>query len=675
MNATDSMRRGRFSEGVSALALVLVGVIVGAWALGGGGGTGGNGMGGASAAAATAHAGDADGPDEDAAGATIWTCSMHPQIRLQEKGLCPICNMDLISVRAGEAGGPAKVELSESARALAEIETVAVRREPVTMPLRLVGKVALDETRVARITAWFGGRIERAYVDFTGTRVRKGDHLVALYSPDLVVAQQELIAAAREAKGAPAGPLGEAARATAAATREKLRLWGLQDWQIRQIERRGRPQEQTTIYAPMGGVVVHKAALEGAWVQTGTPLYTIADLGRVWIELDAYESDLGWLRYQQPVRFEVAAFPGEPFEGRVSFVAPTMDPRTRTVKVRLEVDNRDLRLKPEMFVRAEVQVRLGGGAHDADHDHAALAGKWLCPMHPAEIADKAGRCGVCGMALVPAEKHWLVGPTLGAEAGPAPLVVPASAPLYTGRRTLVFVEQQGATRPTYLQREVRLGARAGEWVIVREGLMEGERVVSRGAFRLDASMQIAGQDALMSEPDAKDANAKAAEHADHAGHADHAEAAPKLPEALTAPTFAPRLRTLLEPALALAAALADDDAKAAAAAGADVAAAAKALRSSDARVRAIAEAADAVAAAAAIEAQRAAFLRLSEQLRPLAEHHAETIGLPFEHAFCPMANDGKGAAWLQAPGEIANPYYGASMLRCGEKRGGAGGGR
>ncbi len=516
MNATPTWLQRLLSPALSAGIMLIVGLWFGVWiaeppAAGATGGqamvapaappaTSGHDHGAAAPPAAPAPSSAATPP-----AATIWTCSMDPQIRLPNPGSCPICGMDLIP--SGNKGGSAaapQVVLSAAARALARIETEEVVRRAVTVPVRMVGKVSFDETRVARITAWFGGRIERVFVDFTGTQVRTGDHLLSLYSPELLVAQQELIQAARDARHAGAGDLGEIARATYQAARDRLRLWGLLDWQVRQIERRGRPIEHVTIFAPMGGIVLHKNALEGGWVQTGTPLYTIADLRHVWVELDAYESDIGWLRFGQRIEFEAAAFPGVRFDGTIAFVSPTMDAMTRTVKVRVDVANPDLKLKPEMFVRAQVNVVVGGEGQPTGPE---LAGKFVCPMHPTEVSDKAGSsCTVCGMKLVPASEHWLVGPALApGSGGDAPLVIPHTAPLFTGKRTVVFVEQQQAPPAgdepaadhVYLVREVRLGARAGDVYIVQSGLMAGERVVKRGAFRLDSSMQIVGDPSVM----------------------------------------------------------------------------------------------------------------------------------------------------------------------------------
>lgn len=187
------------------------------------------------------------------------------------------------------------------------------------------------------------------------------------------------------------------AQQTIEAVKEKLRLWGLTKEQIDEIETRGAPSDHITIYAPMGGIVVHKNAVEGMYVNTGTKIYTIADLTQIWVKLDAYESDIVWIRYGQEVDIKTEAYPGEIFKGTIAFIDPVLDERTRTVKVRVNVPNEEGKLKPGMFVHAVAhpQVAAGGKVMEAN-----LAGKWICPMHPEIVKDKAGSCDICEMPLV-----------------------------------------------------------------------------------------------------------------------------------------------------------------------------------------------------------------------------------------------------------------------------------
>ena len=350
---------------------------------------------------------DADAVQAQAekAGSQKWYCSMHPQIVQDRPGRCPICHMELIPMPEGTAteASPRELMVSESAAKLMDIQTSPVERRFVASEIRMVGKVQYDETRVKQITAWVPGRLDRLYVDFTGTTVRKGDHLVYLYSPELISAQAELLQAARAAQKVGEDTSDYLTKSTATtldATREKLRLLGLNDQQIEEIERSGRPLTHLTIYSPIGGVVIEKMAREGMYVETGTQIYTVADLSQLWVCSNAYESDLRWIRYGQEVQFTTEAYAGETFSGWISFIDPVLDPMTRTVKVRVDVPNPDGRLRPEMFVRAVIQSRVAQGGKVMDPE---MAGKWICPMHPSVVKPQPGQCDICGMDLVTTE--------------------------------------------------------------------------------------------------------------------------------------------------------------------------------------------------------------------------------------------------------------------------------
>ena len=352
-----------------------------------------------------------------------WTCSMHPQIRQPGPGQCPICGMDLIPVAApavGDSLGPRQLRLSPAAQQLASIQTAPVKRRFAPVETRMVGKIAVDETQVRSITAWVAGRIDRLYVDYTGVRVEEGDHIAYLYSPELLTAQEELIQALRAGERLvdSGTSVGQTAQAMVAAAREKLRLLGLKEEQIARIERERQASDHLTIYAPTGGVVIEKHLSEGAYVQTGTPIYTIADLSRLWLELRVYESDLSWIHFGQAVEFSAEAYPGEVFSGQISFVDPVLDERTRTVRVRVNVANEQGRLKPGMLVWAVAQAEVGANGRVMS---PALLGKWISPMHPEIVRDAPGTCDICGMALVRAEElgygGWRRGRARGTASG------------------------------------------------------------------------------------------------------------------------------------------------------------------------------------------------------------------------------------------------------------------
>ncbi len=440
-----------------------------------------------------------DGHDHGAP--TIWTCSMHPQIRMPKPGLCPICGMKLIPLKisSGEKmTSMRELTVSKSASALMDIETSAVQRLYPRAEVRMVGKVDYDETRLSYITAWMPGRLDRLFVDYTGIAVRKGDHMVDIYSPALYSAQEELLQAVKSAKESAAAPaqgstvFGDSSKENLAAARQKLHLLGLTDEQIARVEKLGKAEDHVIIYAPASGIVIHKNAQEGMYVETGSRIYTLADLSKVWVKLDAYESDLAWLRYGQKAEFTTVSYPGETFTGTVSFIDPIVNPMTRTVQVRVNVPNDQGKLKPEMFVKAVVQSRVAAGGRVMEPD---LAGKWICPMHPEVVKDSTGKCDICGMDLVTAESLGYV--PAGADEKEKPLVIPVSAALITGTRAIVYVKTPGAKKPTFEGREIVLGPRAGGWYIVRRGLAEGEQVVTRGNFKIDSALQIEARPSMM----------------------------------------------------------------------------------------------------------------------------------------------------------------------------------
>ncbi|MBN1795111.1 MAG: efflux RND transporter periplasmic adaptor subunit [Sedimentisphaerales bacterium] len=428
----------------------------------------------------------------------FWTCSMHPQIHQPKPGKCPICFMDLIPVETNgnaTALGPRQISFSPEAVKLMEVQTSKVERKFVEAEVRMVGKIEYDETRLKHVAAWVGGRIEKLYVDFTGTEVIKGDHMVELYSPELISAQAEYLQTLRSVENMPESTselVKKSSEDTLKAAKEKLLLLGLTERQLQDIKSKDQPTDYLTIYAPAGGIVIERHVTEGQYVKTGTMIYTIADLSDVWVKLDAYESDMQQIRYGQKVKFTTEAYPGEVFTGTITFISPILDAKTRTVKLRVNVPNPDGRLKPDMFVSAVLKAKIAESGVLAD---MALAGKWICPMHPSVIKDSKGTCDICGMDLVTVESRGLV---KEGETENPPLVIPASAPLITGKRAVVYVKLPDPNRPIFEGREVVLGPRAGDYYIVKEGLSEGEIVVTNGSFKIDSALQIQAKPSMMS---------------------------------------------------------------------------------------------------------------------------------------------------------------------------------
>jgi Cu(I)/Ag(I) efflux system membrane fusion protein len=474
----------------------------------------------------------------DAAGTPVWTCSMHPQVRLDRPGDCPICQMPLIPAAAagGAAGEATMLRLSEHALAMASVETVEVGYRPLARDLRAVGRIEYNESSLATITPRVDGFVERLFVNVTGVRIRKGDHLAEVYSPELLAAQQELLIALQS---------GAAGSALAEVAGTRLRLLGLTEAQVTDLVEHRRTTDRVTLLAPIDGTVIERGATQGGAFRAGDALYRIANLDSVWVYLEVYEYDLPWVRYGQRVRLSAEAIPGRVFEGMVTFVQPLVSDESRTVRIPVHIDNADQALKPGMFVSAAIEAVLtpagraaptgvegmftcpmhpqvlreedgscpacemaleqipGGPAAAAAHDHAApagmevgpasaAAGEYACPMtcEGERTYDEPGRCPVCRMRLQEVES-----PHAGASAdvGAGTLAVPASAVLDSGMRHIVYVER---SRGLFEPRELVLGPRAGEYYAVLSGIAAGERVVTRGNFLIDSQFQITGRPSL-----------------------------------------------------------------------------------------------------------------------------------------------------------------------------------
>ena len=420
------------------------------------------------------------------------------------------------------------------------------------------------------------------------------------------------------------------------------------------MEQTREASSRVTLYAPASGIVIDLDVQQGMYVRTGMPMVTIADLSHLWVRLEAYESDLQWLRYGQQVEFTTKAVPGQTFAGTVAFIDPVLDPRTRTVKVRVNVANPDGLLKPEMFVNAIVTARIARGGRVMAQE---LEGKSICRMHPDVVKDEPGDCDICGMELVSPEE---IGYAVPDDEAPLPLVIPASAPLVTGERAVVYVELDDAEQPTFEGRNVVLGPRAGDFYLVESGLEEGERVVVHGAFKIDSALQIQGRASVM-RPAEDDAPRE------------------QSPSTMTVvgdvpAQFRTHMGELFRAYLELHSALARDDFEAARTALEVVSSALQAVdasvlpESSVHQWHGLAEALErnvtALGGAEDIEAARVTFEGLSEHL----ELAVGGFGIDQGAAVvvrCPMAFDNRGARWLQADESVRNPYYGSSMLRCG----------
>jgi Cu(I)/Ag(I) efflux system membrane fusion protein len=396
------------------------------------------------------YAGVRWGGDKPKSGGQLYYCPMHPSVVQDHPGECPICSMTLVPKPAGQAAAPratpaptggasvpglAGVDLTPERIQLIGMRTAVVKRESVAGDLRTVGVVSPSERGLAQITTRFTGWVEKLLVPATGERVRRGQVLATIYSPDVLKAEQELLVTRgwnepRPADGPHdhldlAGSLGESAR-------QRLLLLGISPPEIDEIVRSGKPARDIAIRSPADGYVVARNVVVGSTVQAGTVLFDVADLSTVWVNADVYEQDLGRLAVGQAARFELPAFPGQLHVGRVQFISPVLDSQNRTLRVRLEFKNR--------FDRSGPRLRPG--------------------------------------------MYGSVSLSLPATTG---LMVPAEAVVDTGELHYLFVAQPGGH---FEPRQVRLGARLGEKVEVLSGVTEGEAVVSTGNFLIDSESRL-----------------------------------------------------------------------------------------------------------------------------------------------------------------------------------------
>ena len=543
---------------------------------------------------------------DEQAGQT-WTCSMHPQIQREEPGDCPICGMDLIPQSSMAGTDPAVLTMTEAAVAMARVRTEIVGAGRATdepepgAALSLTGRLSADERTAAVESVDFGGRLERLFVTFPGERVAAGQRIATMYSPELVVAQEELLEALR---------LQNLSPDLLTAARNKLRNLEVSDEQIAKIESSGEVMTEFPVYADRGGTVLEIRARVGDYVSLGAPLYTLTDLGRLWALFDAYEADLESVRVGDPVTFTVASLPGETFRARISFIDPVIDAGTRTAAIRAEVNNRRGQLKPQMFITGQID------AAPARRDAAAEG----------------------------------------------PLTVPRTAVLWTGERSVVYVEVPDRDVPSYEFREVVLGESTGNGYLVTSGLEPGERVVTHGAFQIDAAAQLNNQLSMMN----RDVRIEGREVAEVTAMpvADYHDAAPA--------AFRGQLTALADAYLPVKNAMVASETVAAA----ELAPLRSAIGGVDMglvqgeahlywmeQLAALRGHLDALAGAEALEEQRRQFGFLSQALINTLTAFGADQQLYVQR--CPMAFDNAGANWISEQSEIRNPYFGDAMLTCG----------
>lgn len=538
---------------------------------------------------------------QELAGETIWTCSMHPQIQQSESGACPLCGMDLIPLEEDQGGDPTVFVMSENALRLANVSTMIVGTDNAERTIRLNGKVQVDERNSYSQTTHIQGRIEQLRINFTGEKVSRGQTLAQIYSPEMVTAQQELLQAYVIRNSQP--ELFEAAKT-------KLRNWKISNAQIDQIIANQKPLDRFTIQADVNGVVTKKNVELGDYVERGMSLYEIADLSKLWVLFDVYESQMNWVKEGSKITFTVNSLPGETFEGTISFIDPLMNAQTRVATARVEVNNKDGKLKPEMFVSGTVQA--------------------------------ASR------------------QTVESE-----MILPKSAILWTGKRAIVYVKEGNG----FALREVNLGSALGENYIVKSGLSEGEEVVVNGAFTIDAAVQLSGRPSMMSPKGGRVNTGHNHGDSDLEKVPNISEKVKLTNDAKIAlqPLFKnyfslkehlaeDNFENALKSGKNLKDALGKVNMKYFEGKSNDV------WMAFDKQMKTALESAN---DQKKIEDFRSQFQTISDVLIQFIEQTGPYDDVIYvQH--CPMANNNQGADWLSLSKEIKNPYFGSVMLRCGE---------
>jgi len=539
---------------------------------------------------------------------TTWTCSMHPQIKQDKPGLCPICAMDLIPLTTMQSGGddvdPNEIVMTESAAKLADIQTMMVQLGVPEKSVRLQGKIHADERNISELTARFGGRIEKLFVNFTGQTVRKGEKLATIYSPNLVTAQRELLEAISFKSSRPS---------LYQASKGKLKLWDLTDEQIEEIENNGEPMLYFDILSPISGTVTMRHVAIGDYVKEGTKLFKVVDLSKLWVMLDAYESDLPWVKLNDKVEFAVQAMPGKNYEAKVTYIDPFINGKTRVAKVRAEVANKEQLLKPEMFVNGTIVSKI------------------------AEESDE--------------------------------LLIPKSSLLWTGKRAVVYVKVPDRESPSFLYREVVLGPEAGSFFVVKEGLNQGEEIAINGVFKIDAAAQLIGLPSMMNPEGGQMSTGhnhgeKSVDHSEHEIQSYDVDS-----------KFKNQLTQFYKAYLSLTKAFVNSDSKQVVTESKELLKKLETIDMSllkgdahmswmedlkvlDSKLKEILGEKD-------IDKQRTAFAPFNQALyKSVKSFGLDKVTVYFQ--FCPMANGDKGAYWFSDSEEIQNPYFGEMMLKCGE---------
>lgn len=580
-----------------------------------------------------------------AQGTKRYICPMMCTPPLAQPGRCPVCGMELVEATSDAKGDGISIHIQPAARRLAGIQTAEAVEGEATRTIRTIGSIDFDQSQMATIAAYIDGRIEKMFADYVGVKVAEGDDLATLYSPQLYSAQAEFVAALESRIGGSRLNLNNTDLAEMA--REKLSELGMSAVQMEHLQRSRTPQSRIRIASPQAGTVIDKLVVEGDYVKTGQTIFRIADLRAVWLMLDLFPDDAAHVRFGQRVAAEVQSLPGEIFMGRVAFIDPTVDPKTRTVRVRVEILNIEGKLRPGEYATARIEVPVVYSEKIYD---PLLSGKYISPMHPQIIRDEPGDCPICGMDLISTEE-------LGFSPEPVPeqrvVKVPRDAVLLAGDQGVVYVE----TDPGRFEvRRVTVGPMTQDEAVILEGLEPGEIVATHGNFLIDSQMQLSGNPSLL-DP------SRAPRFA--AGPIQLPERDPLLLDGEAATNFDRAYQAYFQ----IQASLAGDTLPASEAVTALVESLQRLENLSDvpdaARLAFSRARRNALKLDTSLEQARPAFRTVSHALLSAATHARGTATADsLVHYYCPMVPGG-GGDWMQPGGELVNPYWGAEMYNCG----------
>ncbi|MBN72894.1 MAG: efflux transporter periplasmic adaptor subunit [Gimesia sp.] len=560
----------------------------------------------------------------DHAEGTTWTCSMHPQIQREEPGNCPICGMELIPMKEDEDDGEAgqySVKLSNAAMKIAEVEMSTIERKAPYKEVYLPGKVMADERNIAELTARYPGRIEKLTVNFTGQKVRKGQVLAKIYSPELVTAQRELFEAMKFKETNPS---------YYRATRNKLKLWDLTEAQIDQIEQSGDVDFNFDVLSPITGTVTMRHVTLGDYVKEGTALFEVVDLSHVWVMFDAYESDIPWIKMRDKIKFSIKSIPGREFNATVTFIDPVLNPMSRVAKVRAELDNpRDL-LKPEMLADGILKTMLPGSGDQLVIPKSAVL--WT---------------GKKAVVYVMTDDHNNMFQfreiELGADAGD------------------YYVVESGLS-------EGEMVATNGVFKIDAAAQLRGEKSMMNPE---------GGKVSMGHNHGGSSEEKKPASGSEHEGHDESSSENTKKMDMSVDENFKQQLTNVYQVHLDLQKAFLATDATAAKKQAGSVKSALDkvdmSLVSGEMHnhwmntLKQLKGSLDKIEVSTDIEEQRLSYADFSDALYSAIKMFG-TSGETIYYQYCPMARNGKGAYWLSAVNEIKNPYYGDAMLTCGENK-------